>query len=201
MSFSRWSSMSPNPAPPLYTMQHRWLLDRPLFAFSLPRSAYFGEPPREGKLTLGAIDYSAYTEALRYNPITSSARYQDLWVVRGTYSLDTGSSFIVLPMQMARDLFSRLRLQMEASGNSLIAMYWCRSYPSITIRTRRSRIVLHPSSMQFGAKEDGWCTLSVIGANQEDVTLGRPFFESAYTIISLSGRVGLCRIRGDEDRR
>ncbi|KAL9933602.1 hypothetical protein V8E36_007778 [Tilletia maclaganii] len=115
--------------------------------------------------------------------------------------LDTGSSFIVLPLHMARDLFSRLGLQTEEYGTSLTAIYPCRYYPSIRIRTSQSHIALHPSSMRFGAEFNGWCKLSVIGANQEHVTLGRPFFESAYTIIDLSGRVGLCRIRGDENRR
>ncbi|KAL9940602.1 hypothetical protein V8E36_000090 [Tilletia maclaganii] len=113
--------------------------------------------------------------------------------------LDTGSSFIVLPLEMARMLFSRLDLRTEAVGSSLIALYPCADYPSIEITINRDGIVLHPSSMQFGAANNGWCKLSVIGAEQEDVTLGRPFFENAYTVIDMSGRVGLCRIRTNGD--
>ncbi|KAL9940604.1 hypothetical protein V8E36_000092 [Tilletia maclaganii] len=184
-------------------MQQHLLLDRPLFAFSFPRAAYFGGPlENEGKLTIGAIDYDAYIpyhEVLRYNPIIFSSRYQGLWVVRGTINrvqsmmiLDTGSSFIVLPLEMARMLFSRLDLRTEAVGSSLIALYPCADYPSIEITIGRSSIILHPNSMQFGPDNNGWCKLSVIGIEQEDVTLGRPFFENAYTVIDMRGRVGLC---------
>ncbi|KAL9933885.1 hypothetical protein V8E36_006967 [Tilletia maclaganii] len=207
MSFSRHHDVSPNPVPPIYKMQQRLLLDRSLFAFSLPRAAHFEEyPETEGKLTIGAIDYSACNEALRYNQVILSARYQDLWVVRGMVNrvrsrmiLDTGSSFIVLPLSMARVVFTGLGLRTEEYGTSLIAWYLCRHYPFINIRTSRSSIVLHPSSMKFGFERDGWCLLNVIGADQEDVTLGRPFFENAYTVIDLAGRVSFCRLRGDED--
>ncbi|KAL9937562.1 hypothetical protein V8E36_003971 [Tilletia maclaganii] len=113
--------------------------------------------------------------------------------------LDTGSAFIVLPLQMAQRLFSRLNLRTEASESSLIALYRCTNHPSIKITIDQISIVLQPSSMQFGADFNGWCTLSVIGAEQEDVTLGRPFFENAYTVVDIRGHVGLSRIRTNEN--
>ncbi|KAL9935597.1 hypothetical protein V8E36_005174 [Tilletia maclaganii] len=105
-------------------------------------------------------------------------------------SLHAGSAFIILPIQLARTLFSKLNLWTEELGTSLLARYPCARYPSISIRFGRRALILRPSSLQFGAEHEGWCTLSIIGEHQEQITLGRPFFENAYTVIDMNGWIG-----------
>ncbi|KAL9935594.1 hypothetical protein V8E36_005171 [Tilletia maclaganii] len=199
VSFSRHYLLSRNPAPPIYEMQHALLLDRPLFAFSLPHAAR--RLPTDGLLTVGAIDRNAFSESLRYSLVESQPRYQNLWAVHGKLNgresvmiLDTGSPFIILPIQHARIVFDELHVQSEQFRGVLFGRYFCRRSPSIRIKIGRVSVPIHQSSLQFGAEDNGLCGFSVIGAEQEDITLGRPFFENAYTVMDLSGRVGLRRI-------
>ncbi|KAL9931285.1 hypothetical protein V8E36_009892 [Tilletia maclaganii] len=199
LAFSKHDSQCENPLPLIYVLQQKQHLDRQIFSFSLPRSQYFGGPPETGgKLTLGQFDRSMGLEALRYSSVQSGPRFRHLWATSGSINshqavmiLHTVSAFIVLPIQLARTLFSQLNLWTEELGNSLFARYHCANWPSIIIRIGASTIVLRPGSLQFGAQHEGWCTLSIIGEHQEEITLGRPFFENAYTVIDLSGWVGL----------
>ncbi|KAL9939991.1 hypothetical protein V8E36_000696 [Tilletia maclaganii] len=202
LAFSKHDSASPHPAPPIYVMQQASLLDNPVFAFSVPRAERFGGPlETEGKLTIGGIDRDAYNShlgQLRYSPVSSAPRYQNLWALRGTINghagtmiLDTGSSFIVMPMRLAVTLFSDLGLRSEDSGTSLAATYRCDDPPKINIRIGSTSVRLHDSSVQFGAEDNGWCAISIIGVEQADITLGKPFFENVYTAIKLNGRIGL----------
>ncbi|KAL9934502.1 hypothetical protein V8E36_006958 [Tilletia maclaganii] len=199
VSFSRHHLLSQNPAPPIYEMHHALLLDRSLFAFSLPHAAR--RLPTDGFLTLGAIDRTAFTGSLRYSPVEWQARYQNLWAVRGKLNgrervmiFDTSSPFIVLPIQLARAVFNEQYVEPVLSQGVLFGRYFCRRDPSIRIRIGRASVLIHPISLQFGAEDNGLCALSVVGAEQEDITLGRPFFENAYTVMDLSGRVGLRKI-------
>ncbi|KAL9939114.1 hypothetical protein V8E36_001927 [Tilletia maclaganii] len=204
MSFARQDFASQVlPLPPIYAMQQILLLDRPLFAFSLPRA----DRP-EGKLTVGGLDRNAYRGDLRYSSVESGPRFENLWALRGTINghrgvmiLDTGSSFIVLPMHLAAALFATLHLVTEQTERysplvapALLAKYLCESSPIIQIRIGNVRADLHRTSARFYEDDDGWCTLSVIGAEQEDITLGRPFFENVYTAMDLTGRVAMGRI-------
>ncbi|KAL9933874.1 hypothetical protein V8E36_007532 [Tilletia maclaganii] len=199
VSFSRHHLLSQNPAPPIYEMHQDLLLDRPLFAFSLPHAAR--RLLTDGVLTLGAIDRNAFTGSLRYSPVEWQARYQNFWAVRGKLNgrervmiFDTGSPFIILPIQLARAVFEEQYVQSLLSQGVLFGRYFCRRDPSIRIQIGRASVPIHPISLQVGDEDNGWCDLSVVGAEQEDITLGRPFFENAYTVMDLTGRVGLSKI-------
>ncbi|KAL9934672.1 hypothetical protein V8E36_006447 [Tilletia maclaganii] len=182
-------------------MQRGSHLDRPLFSFSIPRAGIGGALETEGKLSIGAIDRNAYTASLRYTSVESDQRFRHLWAVRGALNghesvmiLDTVVPFILLPIALARSLFYHLSLGTERLGSSLVARYPCARPPTFRVRIGRSSIVLHSSSVRLGTGADGWCTTSIIGAEQEEVTLGRPFFENAYTVIDLRGRVGFSKL-------
>ncbi|KAL9932612.1 hypothetical protein V8E36_008729 [Tilletia maclaganii] len=199
VSFSRHDSSSQNAPPPIYEMQESLLLDRPLFAFSLPHAAR--RLPTDGRLTVGAIDRSAYSDSLRYSSVESQPPYQNLWAVRGAINgresmmvLDTGSPFIILPMQIARSVYDQSYIQSEHAEGVLVGRYLCRNSPRIRIRIGRASVPIHHSSLQFGTEDNGWCAFTVVGAEQDDITLGRPFFENAYTVMDLRGRVGLRRV-------
>ncbi|KAL9939865.1 hypothetical protein V8E36_001682 [Tilletia maclaganii] len=205
LAFSRHDLRSPHPAPPIYEMQRGNLLDDSLFAFSYPRAARHGSPPEApGKLTIGEVDRSACHSQLRYTSFERDLRYRNLWATRGTINgnagvmvLDTSAAFILLPMEIAEPFFAHLGMITEAFGSFLIAKYPCERHPFIQIKIGRRSILLHQSSIQYGAVVDGWCTCSIVGANEGDITLGRPFFENAYTIVELDlvngaeGRLGL----------
>ncbi|KAL9940876.1 hypothetical protein V8E36_000364 [Tilletia maclaganii] len=201
LSFARCDLRSYIPASPIYEMRQGELLARAVFSFSFPRAGHFELPfQADGKLTIGAIEPSAYGGVIRYSHIESAPRYQNLWASHGSINgqesvmiFDTGSPFILVPKVLARVLFSRLNLWVEDFENSLIAKQWCASVPLtvITIKIGFRNTILLPSSLILSAENNGWCTLSVIGAEQEDITLGRPFFENVYTIMDLNGRVGL----------
>ncbi|KAL9935588.1 hypothetical protein V8E36_005165 [Tilletia maclaganii] len=199
LAFSKHGPTCQSPVPLIYVMQQAQQLDRPIFAFSLPRSQYFGGPLEAGgKLTIGELERGRGLEALRYSPVVAELRFRYLWATPGKINnhpgvmiLHTGSAFIILPIQLARTLFYELNLWTEELGTSLLARYPCARYPSVSIRLGRRTLLLRPGSLQFGVEHQGWCTLSIIGEHQEQITLGRPFFENAYTMIDLNGWVGV----------
>ncbi|KAL9931284.1 hypothetical protein V8E36_009891 [Tilletia maclaganii] len=199
LAFSKHGPTCENPLPPIYVMQQEQHLDRPVFSFSLPRSQHFGGPlEADGKLTIGEYDRGRRFEALRYSPVEPEEDFKYLWATRGKLNdhpgimiLNTGAAFIMLPMQLARTLFDELDLWTEEIGSSLFARYPCAGWPSINVKIGGCTIVLRPGSLQFGPERAGWCRLSIIGEDQEQITLGRPFFENAYTVIDLRGWVGL----------
>ncbi|KAL9935973.1 hypothetical protein V8E36_004815 [Tilletia maclaganii] len=203
LAFSKHDATCQNPTPIIYVLQQELRLDRPIFSFSLPRYQYFGGPlEADGKLTIGDFDRDRgrRNQALRYFPFEPGPRYRNLWATRGKINnhsgvmiLNTVSAFIILPIQLARTLFAELNLRTEEVRGSLLARYPCASYLYIDLRIGEKPMFLRRSSLQFGDQHEGQCTLSIIGDYQEEITLGRPFFESVYTVIDLSGWLGFSR--------
>ncbi|KAL9939862.1 hypothetical protein V8E36_001679 [Tilletia maclaganii] len=199
LAFSRYDQESQNPAPPIYEMLAKSLLDWPIFAFSLARTGNSGTQGEiGGQLSIGTIDHSAYHGRLSRSVFERGPRYQGLWAIRGTINsyeammiLDTGASLIFLPMRIAGSIFADWNMHTEISGGALIAKYECTRAIAIAIKIGERSTVLRRSSIQFGDQDNGWCMLSIVGNEQEEVTLGRPFFESVYTTIDLNGRLSL----------
>ncbi|KAL9939863.1 hypothetical protein V8E36_001680 [Tilletia maclaganii] len=185
-AFSRFDPSARRPEPLIFAMQRAHLLDQPVFCFTLARTGGAGSASqRIGSLLIGRSDTSAYSGRLRYTQVETGPPYNDLWAVRGDVN---GYRSVMI------NVFYQLGLVMEEFDGALIAKYLCRRPPRIQLRIGTRLIPLRSESLHFSVESDRLCRLSIIGADQEYVTLGRPFFESAYTMFDLRGRVGLGRI-------
>ncbi|KAL9933140.1 hypothetical protein V8E36_007858 [Tilletia maclaganii] len=172
--------------------QHQ-LRNKPVFALSFFRLEQTTLTTEHG----GLLSLGLHRRGLRFLPLEQDLRYAGLWAIsghlNGIYSrmiLASGSPFIVLPVTFARQIFDRPGLVIEQYGSTLIAKYACAHPPLFHITFRAISITLSSDSVRFGAVEAGHCISSIIGAEQDDITLGLPFFRSAYVAFDLSGRAG-----------
>ncbi|KAI0254672.1 Asp-domain-containing protein [Lactifluus subvellereus] len=108
--------------PPFYEMINQKLIDEPVFAFRLGSSEYDG-----GEVVFGGIDQSAYTGEIRYVPVRRQAYWEvELEKVRFGYdelelentgaAIDTGTSLIVLPTDIAEMLNTQIGAKKSWNG-------------------------------------------------------------------------------------
>ncbi|KAL9934859.1 hypothetical protein V8E36_006634 [Tilletia maclaganii] len=187
-AMSRADGSSGGPRSVIQELVSARLLDRPVFAISLSNS--------QAEAGGGILLLGSYRSGLRFVPLDRSPRYTGLWAfsawihgIHSTMILDSGSSFIILPIELARTLFHRLWLTVEQHGSTLMASYPCAHPPVFPIATAFRTIILSRESLRFGSDKDGICALSIIGAEQAHTTLGLPFFRSAYVAFDLHGSV------------
>ncbi|KAL9934178.1 hypothetical protein V8E36_007260 [Tilletia maclaganii] len=189
-ALSRFGGLAGRPLSLIEEFSRADVIDRPVFAFALSRVGQ--TVPSGGWLFLGFHRRSVHFAALDSDP-----RYAGLWAVRGslneifsTMVLDTVSTFIVLPLEQARSIFDSFGLVAEQYDSVLMANYHCAFPPVISITIGSSRITLSRDSVKLSVEEPNICTLSIVGQEQGHITLGLPFFRSAYVAFDLGGRVG-----------
>ncbi|KAL9937155.1 hypothetical protein V8E36_004390 [Tilletia maclaganii] len=194
-AMSRYRPSSEEPYSLIEMLSRNFQLDEPVFALSLT-------PPtiaNRGTLSLGH-----HRTGLRFSPLEQEQRYAGLWAIsgrlNGRYSrmvLASGSPFIILPVRLARSIFGTLNLVVEEHGTTLFAKYDCARPPPFYITFPATSVVLDRDSVKCGVDAAGLCYSSIIGAEQNDIMLGLPFFRSAYVAFDLRSRAGR---HGDQGR-
>ncbi|KAL9936978.1 hypothetical protein V8E36_004213 [Tilletia maclaganii] len=192
-AMSRYDSSSGGALSMIEVLTGRQLLDRPVFAFSLSRLGQTTQVTENG----GILSLGYHRRSVRFSPLEQDPRYAGLWAISGHLNsissrmiLASGCPFIILPVQLARSIFDAHGLLVEEYGTALIAKYICALPPHFHIRFPAISVTLSMDSIMLGVDENDFCILSIIGAMQVDITLGLPFFRSAYVAFDLIGRAG-----------
>ncbi|KAL9939864.1 hypothetical protein V8E36_001681 [Tilletia maclaganii] len=141
---------------PLDILRAARLLDGQIFAFLL---AGLGSSTGDGgKLTIGSYEGRFHYQRVKAN-------YPDLWAVKGRINavesvmvLDSGSIFIVLPIDLARMIFGNLNLPIEAHNDVLMATYPCAHPPLLIIQFGRVAVTLTRDSPEFERRGDVSCS-------------------------------------------
>ncbi|KAL9932616.1 hypothetical protein V8E36_008733 [Tilletia maclaganii] len=188
-ALSRFDGLGGRPLSVIEELSRGRLLDLPVFAFALSRS---GQKAPNG----GWLFFGFHRRGLRFADLDRDPRYAGLWAVHGslngvasTMVLDTVSNLIVLPVRHASDIFARLGLRVVRHNSVLMARYNCNFHPDISIKIATRTIELSRDSVELSADEQNVCTLSIVGQQQDHITLGLPFFRNAYVAFDLVGRV------------
>jgi len=124
--------------PPVYNMMDKNLIDEPLFAFRLGSSEDDG-----GEATFGGIDESAYTGDINYIPLRRKA-YWEVELTKVSFgddevelentgaAIDTGTSLIALPTDMAEMLNSQIGATKSWNGQYTVDCSKVPSLPDLT---------------------------------------------------------------------
>ncbi|EIW76137.1 Asp-domain-containing protein [Coniophora puteana RWD-64-598 SS2] len=120
--------------PPVYNMINQGLLDEPLFSFRLGSSESDG-----GEAVFGGIDHSAYTGDIEYVPVRRKAYWEvelekvsfggdELELESTGAAIDTGTSLIALPTDVAEMLNTQIGAKRSWNGQYTID---CSKVPSL----------------------------------------------------------------------
>ncbi|KAF9259540.1 Asp-domain-containing protein [Marasmius fiardii PR-910] len=125
--------------PPFYSMVNEGLLDSPVFSFRLGRSEEDG-----GEALFGGIDKSAYKGDLRYIPVRRKA-YWEVELEKVSFgddsvelentgaAIDTGTSLIALPTDMAEMLNAQIGAKKGWTGQYTVDCNKVSSLPDLTL--------------------------------------------------------------------
>ncbi|KAL9935184.1 hypothetical protein V8E36_006260 [Tilletia maclaganii] len=181
-------AMSRAPSSLMGVLSQGVILDAPVFGLSLSRIGRTAD-------TGGTLSLGWCRRGLRYVPLEQAARYAGLWAIRGDLNgipwrmiLASGSPVIILPIWMVRLIFDDLDVVVQQWDTILIAKYNCARPPVFRFRFRLNFVIISGDSVRFSFDPAGLCISSIIGEAQTDITLGLPFFRSAYVAFDLSGR-------------
>ncbi|KAG6860376.1 aspartic proteinase precursor [Termitomyces sp. Mi166 len=108
--------------PPFYSMINQHLLDAPVFSFRLGSSESDG-----GEAVFGGIDHNAYTGKINYVPVRRKAYWEvelekvgfgndELELENTGAAIDTGTSLIALPSDMAEMLNTQIGAKKSWNG-------------------------------------------------------------------------------------
>ncbi|KAF5363792.1 hypothetical protein D9756_000419 [Leucocoprinus leucothites] len=111
--------------PPFYSMVNQDLLDEPVFSFRI------GSDEDGGHATFGGIDPSAYTGDINYVPLRKNAYWEvelekiafgndELELENTGAAIDTGTSLIALPTDMAEMLNTQIGAKKSWNGQYLV---------------------------------------------------------------------------------
>ncbi|KAL9939477.1 hypothetical protein V8E36_001294 [Tilletia maclaganii] len=193
-AMSRYHPSSGGPYTLIEMLFRDRIIGQPVFAISLGRL----EQTAPTIAHRGTLSVGSRRSRVRFVPLEQHPRYDRLWAISGQLNgitsrmiLASGSPFIVLPAALARYVFGRLGLVIEEYGSTLIAKYVCAAHPPLfRITFPTTSVTLSSDSVLYGAVEAGFCISSIIGEEQDDITLGLPFFRSAYVSFDLNGLAG-----------
>ncbi|KAI0304122.1 endopeptidase [Russula brevipes] len=112
--------------PPFYEMINQGLIDKPVFSFRLGSSEDDG-----GEVVFGGIDKSAYTGRISYVPVRRKAYwevelekvgfgYEELELEGTGAAIDTGTSLIALPSDIAEMLNSQIGAKKSWNGQYVV---------------------------------------------------------------------------------
>ncbi|KIY49248.1 Asp-domain-containing protein [Fistulina hepatica ATCC 64428] len=124
--------------PPFYSMVNKGLIDEPVFSFRLGESENDG-----GEAIFGGVDHTAYTGKLTYVPVRRKAYWEvelgkikfgddDVELENTGAAIDTGTSLIALPTDMAEMLNSEIGAKKSWNGQYTLDCSTVPDLPDLT---------------------------------------------------------------------
>ncbi|PIL37151.1 transporter [Ganoderma sinense ZZ0214-1] len=125
--------------PPFYHMMNKNMIDAPVFSFRLGSSEQDG-----GEAIFGGIDDSAYTGSIQYVPVRRKAYWEvelekvslgsdELDLENTGAAIDTGTSLIALPTDMAEMLNTQIGASKSWNGQYTVDCSKVPSLPDLTL--------------------------------------------------------------------
>ncbi|KAI0677622.1 aspartic peptidase A1 [Trametes maxima] len=181
--------------PPFYNLANQKLIDSPVFAFRLGSSEEDG-----GEALFGGIDDSAYTGKIHYVPVRRKAYWEvelqkvalgddDLELENTGAAIDTGTSLIALPTDMAEMLNSQIGAKKSWNGQYTVDCTKVPELPDLTFTFGGKPYVL--KGTDYVLEVQGTCMSSFTGI---DINLpgggslwiiGDVFLRKYYTVYDL----------------
>ncbi|KAG6917891.1 hypothetical protein DXG01_000500 [Tephrocybe rancida] len=181
--------------PPFYNMINQGLLDKKVFAFRIGSSEQDG-----GEAIFGGIDDEAYTGEINYVPVRRRAYWEvelkkvtigddEMELENTGAAIDTGSSLITLPTDIAETLNTRIGAKRSLTGQYTIDCANVPSLPEFTLTFGGKPYPLKGSD--YILEEKGTCVSSFQG---QDIELpeggalwivGDVFLRKYYTVYDL----------------
>jgi len=126
--------------PPFYNMINQKLIDEPVFAFRVGSSEADG-----GEATFGGIDKTAYTGDIHYVPVRRQAYWEvelqkvsfgddELELEKTGAAIDTGTSLIALPTDMAEMINTQIGAKKSWNGQYQVDCNKVPSLPDLTFQ-------------------------------------------------------------------
>jgi saccharopepsin len=124
--------------PPFYSMINEGLLDEPVFSFRIGSSEEDG-----GEAVFGGVDHSAYTGSIEYAPVRRKAYWEvelekvsfgdDFLELENTgAAIDTGTSLIALPTDVAEMLNTQIGAKKSWNGQYTVDCQTVNSLPDLS---------------------------------------------------------------------
>jgi len=201
-----YDTISVNKAvPPFYNMVNQGLLDDPLFAFYLSDT---NSDADGSEATFGGIDEDHFTGKITYLPLRRKAYWEvdfdsmsfgeDTVEFDNTgVILDTGTSLIALPSDIAEMLNSQMGAKKGFSGQYTIDCQKRSSLPDITFRLAGHDFSI--TADDYILDVSGSCISTFMGMDFPEpvgplAILGDAFLRKWYSVYDLgNGRVGLAK--------
>ncbi|KAF7350721.1 Asp-domain-containing protein [Mycena sanguinolenta] len=157
--------------PPFYNMIAQDLIDEPVFSVRL------GSDDDGGEVTLGGIDQGAYTGTIQYVPV----RRRGVWEVElGAFTfdgdnldlentgavIDTRTSFIVLPIDIAEMVHTQIGAQKSLNGQYFVDCEQIPALPDVSFTFGGKKYPLKASD--YIVKVAGMCMSSFKGKDIND---------------------------------
>ncbi|KAI0750805.1 aspartic peptidase A1 [Daedaleopsis nitida] len=181
--------------PPIYQMINQELIDEPVFSFRLGSSEEDG-----GEAIFGGIDDSAYSGSLHYVPVRRKAYWEvelekvglgddELELDNTGAAIDTGTSLIALPTDMAEMLNTQIGAKKSWNGQYTVDCAKVPSLPDLTLTFGGKPYVL--KGTDYVLEVQGTCMSSFTGM---DINLpgggslwiiGDVFLRKYYTVYDL----------------
>ncbi|KAM5540515.1 hypothetical protein V8D89_005973 [Ganoderma adspersum] len=153
--------------PPFYHMMNKNMIDAPVFSFRLGSSEDDG-----GEAIFGGIDDSAYTGSIQYVPVRRKAYWEvelqkvslgndDLDLENTGAAIDTGTSLIALPTDMAEMLNTQIGASKSWNGQYTVDCSKVPSLPDLTLTFGGKPYVL--KGTDYVLEVQGTCISSFTG--------------------------------------
>jgi len=192
--------------PPFYNMVQQQLVKEPIFSFWIGRSE--GDVIG-GELTFGGVDSSKFEGQIRYAPVTRQGYWEvtmNKLLVNGTEisgmanvraAIDTGTSLIAAPSEIADQLNSIIGAQQGDQGTYTVDCSTRPSLPFITFVFGGQNFSLSPND--YILETQGTCLSAFTGIDIPAPAgplwiVGDAFLRAWYTVYDLgNNRVGFAK--------
>lgn len=187
--------------PPFYNAINQGLLDEPVFAFRLGSSDQDG-----GEATFGGIDKDAFTGKITYLPVRRKGYWEvelegivfgddELELENTGAAIDTGTSLIVLPTDLAEMLNKEIGAEKSWNGQYTIDCAKIPSLPDLTFKFAGQEFPI--SAEDYTLNAGGTCISAFTGMDFPPPMgplwiIGDAFLRKYYSVYDLSrNAVGL----------
>ncbi|KAJ7368343.1 endopeptidase [Mycena olivaceomarginata] len=178
--------------PPIYNMIDQGLIDEPVFSFRIGTSEEDG-----GEAIFGGIDHSAYTGKITYVPVRRKAYWEvelealtfgddELELENTGAAIDTGTSLIALPTDIAEMLNSQIGATKSWNGQYTLDCAKVPSLPDLTFTFGGKKYPLKGEDYILNVQ--GTCMSAFTGMDIAGGTIwivGDVFLRKYYTVYDL----------------